>query len=133
MLKGILTSRQPAELITESSSAKAEGHVAPVRQTQGHGAEVARGQPCDQPLHLIPNAPHQLGHSGAVHTAQVQLFLSGKNSILPQKSQQTASNESTYSQNQWFRPKIVVPYSWRSSNLQSLVATLIENPVLEPA
>lgn len=49
----------------------------PVGQTQRHGADLSGRKPSDKTLHLCPDAPHELSHSGTVHAAQVQLVLEG--------------------------------------------------------
>ena len=44
-------------------------------QTQGHGADLTGRKAGDEPLHLGPDAPHQLSDGRAVDAAQVHLFL----------------------------------------------------------
>lgn len=53
-----------------------------MRQTQRHGADLSGRKPGDQPLHLRPDAPHELGHSGTMHAAQVQLVLENDNPVV---------------------------------------------------
>ena len=47
----------------------------PVGQPEGHGGDLTRGQAGDEALHLVPDAPHQLGNGRAVDAAQVHLVL----------------------------------------------------------
>lgn len=47
----------------------------PVSQAQRHGADLPGRKSGDEGLHLAADAPHELGHGGAVDAAQVQLFL----------------------------------------------------------
>lgn len=46
-------------------------------QTKRHGTDLSCRKTCDKPLHLVSDAPHELSHRRAVHTAQVQLLLQG--------------------------------------------------------
>lgn len=70
----------------------------PVSQAQRHGADLPGRKSGDEGLHLAADAPHELGHGGAVDAAQVQLFL-----------RNMRPSDTTYSASWWnrFRYKLL--------------------------